>query len=69
MRTHHRWWWALGAVVLLSGCACGPYKEALRRVGEVGPRIEADIHPEGPGAQARKDAFHDLVIECQRLSQ
>ena len=57
----------LGGALLLAGCSCGPYKDALRRVGEVGPRIEADIKPTSEGGQARKEAFHDLVIECQRL--
>lgn len=56
--------------LLATGCATltgAPYKDALKRVGEVGPRIADDIKPVNAGGEARKAAFLDLVAECQRL--
>jgi hypothetical protein len=56
------------AFLLLAGCAAtAPYKDALGRIGEIGPRIAEDIKPDGPGAQARKDEFLRLCEECRRL--
>ena len=53
----------------LGGCAAvsAPYKDALKRVGDIGPRIADDIRPENDGAAARKQAFLDLCAECRTL--
>ena len=58
---------------LLAGCSAlsvdAQYKDTIRRVGEVGPRIAGDIKPTDAGGEARKQAFLDLVEECQRVSR
>ena len=51
----------------LAGCAGGPYKDALKRVGDVGPRIAADITPSDAGGEARKAEFLRLCDECRTL--
>lgn len=51
----------------LAGCACEGYKQALRSVRDVGPRIEADIKPADAGGEARKQAFHDLLQQLNAM--
>lgn len=51
------------------GCAGGPYRDALRRVGDVGPRIADDITPSDPGGEARKAEFLRLCDECRTLGE
>ncbi len=64
-----------GVVIVLAltgavaGCASPAAKDALRRVGDIGPRIAADIHPDNPGAEARKDEFLRLADECRKLGE
>lgn len=59
------------AALALSGCAAltgaAPYKDALRRVGDVGPRIADDIRPTDAGGEARKAEFLRLCDEARRL--
>lgn len=55
------------ALVSLAGCAGGPYKDALKRVGDVGPRIAEDIRPTDAGGEARKAEFLRLCDECRTL--
>ena len=62
----------LGVVLLalsgaVAGCAGTGYKIALQKVGDIGPRIAADIKPTDAGGEARKQAFLDLVEECRSL--
>ena len=52
----------------VAGCAA-PYKDALRRIGDIGPRIAGDIKPDNPGGEARKAEFLRLCDECRTLGE
>lgn len=59
-------------VLALTGAACAsvqPYKDALARIGDIGPRIADDIKPDNPGGEARKAEFLRLCDECRTLGK
>lgn len=64
-----RWLLALVLALPMAACASPAAEDALRRIGDIGPRIADDIRPQDEGAAARKAEFLRLCEECRRLGE
>lgn len=64
-----RWWWAVGVVLLLSGCAAtAPYKDALHRFGASGRAIQPHLKPTtDESVKALYESFDAAISEAEKI--